>query len=359
MIYENMTYEYLLNRMINRVITDYPNLDRREGSIVFNALASAALEMAILYSEIDNSRDECWVDTASREYIFKACQDVGIDVSKFRASYGVHLGSFDVEVEIGSRWNCGLYNYTITEYVGKDTYYNYYLTCETEGSAPNNQTGTLTAITDLPTDLTYSELVKCVIEGENETDDDSIREAYYEHVGKSATDGNVAQYKRWCRDYGGIGNHRIFKLWNGDNTVKVSILSASNRAATEALVNEFQEYLDPGVTGMGDGVAPIGAFVTVNTATEVPINVSGTVALKDGYTSTETLDNALSEYFARFAYSTDKTIPLPYMSVGAALYNAEGVSFVSDLQLNSGIGDITLGDEEIPVLGTTNWTVVD
>ena len=49
MAYEDMTYEVILKRMINRVIDKYPNIDYREGSLIYNALSPAALELAIMY----------------------------------------------------------------------------------------------------------------------------------------------------------------------------------------------------------------------------------------------------------------------------------------------------------------------
>ena len=107
MIYEDMTYEVILERMINRVSNQYPNLDTREGSIIFNALAPAAIELAIMYTELDNCLNESFVDTASREYLFRSCEQMGIDTSTFNAKAGIHKGEFDVEVSIGSRWNCG------------------------------------------------------------------------------------------------------------------------------------------------------------------------------------------------------------------------------------------------------------
>lgn len=356
MAYENMTYEVILQRMMDRVTTQYPNLDDREGSIIFNALAPAALELAIMYTEIDNALNESFVNTASREYMLIGCQQMGMDTSIFDATAGIHKGEFNVEVPIGSRWNCDLYNYEVIEYIGKvDDYYTYKLECETFGTAPNNTVGDLTAITDVPDGLTYAKVTACLVEGENETSDEDIRESYYEFINSTISDGNVGQYKRWCEEYDGIGNFKIFPLWNGANTVKVSILSASNRAATTTLVNEFQEYLDPNTTGMGNGVAPIGAFVTVTTATEVPINVSANVKLKDGYSDTSVISTALDDYFANISY--EKSI-VAYMSVGAAILNVEGVDSISNLTLNGGTTDITLGDEQIPIVGTTTWTVV-
>ena len=89
MAYENMTYEVILQRMMDRVTTQYPNLDNREGSIIFNALSPAAIELAIMYTELDNVLNESFVNTASREYILIGCEQMGMDTSIFEASAGV------------------------------------------------------------------------------------------------------------------------------------------------------------------------------------------------------------------------------------------------------------------------------
>lgn len=356
MIYEDMTYEFILSRMIGRVAEQYPTIDTREGSLIFTALAPEALELAIAYIELDNARAESFVDTATREYLLKHCEQMGMDISVFDASKGVHKGVFDVEISLGSRWSCDLYNYVVTEYLGEeDGYYTYRMTCETEGTAPNNVVGTLVAIDDLPENLNYSELVECLIEGENETPDEKIKSTYYQYVNSTKTDGNVSQYEQWCKEYVGIGNYKVLPLWNGANTVKVSILSASNQVASDELIAEFQDYLDPGVTGMGDGKAPIGAFVTVSTATEKPISVSADITLKSGYTDTTPIDKAVSDYFSETAYK--KTV-VPYMTLGSELLKVEGVDSIANLKVNGDTKDISLGNEEIPVVNTLNWKVV-
>lgn len=355
MAYENITYEVILQRMIDRVTAKYPNLDNREGSLIFDALAPAALELAVMYTELDNVLKESFVNTASREYILIACQQMGMDITQFEASAGTHKGEFDVEVAIGSRWNCDLFNYTITEFIGMNgDYYTYQMECDTTGTAPNKQTGDLTPITDAPMELTYAKVTECLIEGENETSDENIRAAYSDFVSSAVSDGNIAQYERWCSEYDGVGNYKIFPLWNGANTVKVSILNPSNRKASDTLVAEFQEYLDPDITGMGDGIAPIGAFVTVSTATEVPVSVSATVTMKSGYTDTSKITTALNDYFASIAY--EKSM-VAYMNVGAVILGVEGVEAVNNLLINSSAADVILGSEEIPILGTTNWAV--
>lgn len=355
MAYEDMTYEVILQRMMDRVTASYPNIDNREGSILFNALAPAALELAIMYTELDNAINESFIDTASREYLLIGCNQIGLDTSVFEATGGVHKGVFDVEVPIGSRWNCDLYNYVVTNYIGlENSYYTYRMDCETVGTAPNNHTGDLTAITDIPEGLSFAQVTECLIEGENETSDEDIRAAYYEFVNSTGRDGNVAQYQRWCSRYPGVGNCKVFPLWNGANTVKVSILSASNRTASDELIAEFQEYLDPDSSGMGNGVAPIGAKVTVTTATELTINVSATVKLKAGYSDTTDITTAVKKYLSDIAYEKNQ---VPYMNIGGAILSVNGVESISNLKINGGTSDINLADEQIPVLGAAEWTV--
>ena len=356
MAYESMTYEVILQRMIDRVVAQYPNIDNREGSILFNALAPAAVELAILYSELDNAISESFVDTATREYILLACKQMGIDITQFEASAGVHKGEFDVQVPIGSRWNCELYNYTVTEYLGTENgYYIYRMDCDTVGTAPNNVTGDLVAITHMPTGLTHAKVVDCLIDGENETSDEEIKTTYYNYLSNSITDGNVAQYNQWCNEYDGIGNYKILPLWNGPNTVKVSILSTSNEVASSQLISDFQTYLDPGSNGMGDGVAPIGAIITVSTASEVQVNVSATITMANSYTDTTHINTALQKYFNSIAYSNNL---VSYFAIAAVILDCDNVQSVNNVLVNGSTADIILGNEEIPVLGTTNWTVV-
>ena len=356
MAYENQTFEVILKRMMYRVNLVYPTLDDREGSLIYNALAPAALELAIAYTELDNIRNESFVNTATRQYILLACEQLGIDTTQFEATAGTFKGEFDVEVDIGSRWNCDLFNFTVTEYIQKNdnNYYEYKMICESTGTGANKLTGTLTPISATPASLTYANLSACLIEGEDEKSDDEIRESYFNYANSSIADGNVAQYKRWCEEYEGIGNYKIIPLWNGNNTVKVSILSASNRAASSTLIDEVQKYFDPGSKGMGDGVAPIGAFVTVDTATEVTLSISANITMKNGYSDTSGIDAALTKYFSNIAYEKAQ---VPYLTIGATILGVEGVESISNLKVNNGTSDINLSTYQIPVLGTTTWTV--
>lgn len=67
-MYEDMTYEYILKRMLSKVSS---SVDKREGSIIYDALAPAAAELVQAYISIDTVMQETYGLTASREYLIK------------------------------------------------------------------------------------------------------------------------------------------------------------------------------------------------------------------------------------------------------------------------------------------------
>ena len=62
-MYEHITYEELVKRMINRALESNKNLDSREGSILWLAEAPAAVELQNLYIALDNVLKETFADT--------------------------------------------------------------------------------------------------------------------------------------------------------------------------------------------------------------------------------------------------------------------------------------------------------
>ena len=67
-MYEHITFDVILERMMDRVPN---NIDKREGSIIYDALAPAAVELAQMYIELDVILNETFADTASREYLIR------------------------------------------------------------------------------------------------------------------------------------------------------------------------------------------------------------------------------------------------------------------------------------------------
>lgn len=70
-MYEEITYETLLGRMLERAGSIDGNVDTREGSLVWLGSAPVAMELQNLYLALDNLFAETFADTASREYLIR------------------------------------------------------------------------------------------------------------------------------------------------------------------------------------------------------------------------------------------------------------------------------------------------
>ena len=65
-MFEAMTYENILASMLSKVSSD---IDKREGSIIYDALAPCAFQLAQTYFSLSNYIDLFFVDTAVGEYL--------------------------------------------------------------------------------------------------------------------------------------------------------------------------------------------------------------------------------------------------------------------------------------------------
>ena len=382
-MFEEKTFENILSDMLSYVADRYGELDTREGSIIYTALAPIALELESAYREMEMILEETFLETASKEYLIKHGDQIGMTINE--ATFGHFEGEFNVDVEIGSRFNLDKFNYNVIGKLSDPTddnpHYRFELVCETEGSEPNSYLGTLTPITYIA-NLAHAELTSVIIYGEEEEETEAYRYRLQIHLNNPPTDGNIAQYNEWLDEYDGVGKYRVLPRWNGANTVKLVILNSENRRADETFIKDVQEYFDPPNAninddaadstypqgrGMGNGQAPIGAIVTVDTVTEVPVTVICQLKLKDGYTTPVKVEEAVQSYLESIAFNKNS---VAYMPISAAIYNTPCVSDIESLRISVNgkvmdtsvtpfVDNVIIGDNEIAVLDTASsvWGV--
>jgi len=382
-MFENKTFENILSDMITYVKSVEPELDTRTGSLIYTALAPMALELESAYHEMDMILEETFLETASKEYLLKHAAQIGIEINK---ATNAHVkGEFNVDVAIGSRFNLDKFNYSVINKISDPTatneFYTFDLMCETAGSEPNDYFGDITPISYIP-NLSHARVVELLVYGEDEEDTEAFRSRIFDHIVSQPVVGNSAQYEQWLSEYQGIGKYRVSPCWNGMNTVKLLILDTENKSATPELISNVQDYFDPPTStindnrnasdypqgrGMGNGQAPIGAIVTVDTTTEVPVKVVCKVVLKEGYSEPIGVKEGIMSYLDSLVLNK---YTVSYMSLSAEIFNAESVEdvvsltvtvkgTVMDMSATPFVNSVTLSDNEIPVLDTTNskWSV--
>jgi uncharacterized phage protein gp47/JayE len=232
------------------------------------------------------------------------------------------------------------------------------------GSSGDVPAGTITLFPVTLTGFTAVTNANPTTGGADAESDASLLQRYYNYIRNPATSGNKSDYFNWTTEFQGVGGANVIPLWNGNNTVKIVVVGTDKQPASAAIVSGLQTYLDPGVTGLGDGVAPIGAFVTAESATGLAINFAATLLLASGYdlaTVTQNVQAALTTYLQSVAstqYSTPtaQTAVVSYAKAGDAILNSAGVADYSNLTLNSGTTNIPVLTEQVAILGTTNFT---
>lgn len=343
---EQYTFEYLMERALRRVPD---TMDKRQGSIIYNAIAPAILEIALFYNELAALELDTSVDTASGDRLTLRCAEKG--VFRKTATPAQRMGTFNMVVPLGSRFSIEGINYYVKQHIDETTYM---LECEQGGEIGNEYFGNLLPITFI-TGLTSAVITDVIVPGADEETDDSLRNRYKQSIVESPEGGNNAQYKKWATDYHGIGAAKVFPLWNGGNTVKVAITNALYLPAEQALIDEFQNYIDPGAEGLGNGVAPTGAKVTITGGTRKNIDVYANVVLAEGYTEVEGTSEALSDYLASIVFVKNS---VSYMRIGSALLDCSSVAEISNLTLNGTTSDVVLTGDDIPVLNSLTLVVV-
>jgi uncharacterized phage protein gp47/JayE len=359
-MFEDKTYESILSNMLSNVSD---SVDKRQGSIIYDTLAPIAAELAQTYIDLDDLLNNAFVDKAEDTYLDLKCNEIGL--TRIQASKTIQKGVFTgsggtpFNISIGDRFSVAntSVNFIATE---KITDGQYKMECETAGEIGNTVSGQLIPISYV-NGLQTANLTEIIILGEDIETDDELRTRYYNKIQNNAQDGNIAQYLEWADEFSGVGRSKVFPLWNGNNTVKVSILDANNNIASSELISEFQLYLDPNSEGLGEGKASIGSIVTVSTATGVSINVSATITLNTGYTievAQTQAENAIEVYLRSISYlisSSNHNVSVSLIALGSSILGVDAISSVSNLTLNGVVSDVNISDEQIPQLGTVTF----
>lgn len=363
--FSSKTYQAILADMLSRIPNTY---DKRDTSPIPTALGPAAWALEGFYVVLNSVQGQAFVQTATGESLDMLAVIAGIP--RQQATAAVRLGVFNMAVPIGSRFSTvngeNSINFTVTG--AAEAQNQYLLTAETPGGIGNEYAGPILPITTIP-GLSSAQLTDILIPGEDTESDDAFRERIITALNDPGYGGNVANYREWADGVDGVGAVQVWPVWNGGGTVKLSVLGSDLLPASSTLQLAVQNEIDPPPNqGLGLGLAPIGATVTVTAPSEVAVNVEATVSLAAGYTLLqvrpliiEALEGYLSEIRAGWgtpisaaavAYSADV-----YLSrVIAAILTAAGVLNVSGVTLNGNAADLNLTQsgtiQQVPILGT-------
>ena len=373
---EQYTYDYLMQLALSFVPDDR---DKRQGSVIFDALAPFCQVLAASAIQLRNFYTQTYAVTATGEDLDNRVAEQGM--TRYAATNAVKKITLaddagnPIYVPVGTRFSTvsdtSPVNYMVTAQYQEDGFVVpgvYEATCEEPGTIGNEYSGNLINITFIQ-GLASANMSTTLIPARNEETDNELRERYFEALNQKAFGGNIADYRTKVEAITGVGAVQIYPVWNGGGTVKLSIVDPQYAPCSPEFVASVQEQIDPenaeGETGLGLGIAPIGHKVTVVTPTPVTIDVSAKISLRMGYNMGQVeqpIKDALKTYIQslREDWADSNDMNMYYCDVflsrvSSAIVNVMGVANVTDVMLNGAAEDVALvqnGEiQQLPELG--------
>ena len=367
--YMAQDFEYWLNLMLDNVPDD---IDQREGSIVFDALAPAAMAMAQQSLQMANIIRQSYIKTAQGEFLDYRAVEHGTAryaatqtevKAKFLDSDGNAINNVQIGDQFASIGETPIF-YTVQK-INDDLTGE--LTADDPGTTANSYIGQILPVTSNDS-LSWAEITEIVAPARDEETDDHLRERLLKADDWVAYGGNVADYLSMLSKINEVGAGQVYPVWNGPGTVKLVILNNNLMPASADLVKKVKNLIDPeDREALGYGLAPIDHQVTVVAPSILTVNVASTVTIdskQNADTVKAKIKEAVENYFQLLRQSWNTVDPKTGRGYSQTVYRSkilsqimsvEGVINASVPVLNGTDGDIALTfnnqTSELPILG--------
>ena len=370
------SYAEILAAMLGQVDD---SLDKRQGSLIQTALGPGAWYLEGMMMDLSKIQQNAYVLTAQGEALDLGVANRGL--TRKPATAAVRRGTFNVAIPSGSEFKTINGSDSVVFISGEMLsgdfgVYVYEMTCETPGEIGNSYSGDLLPITAIA-GLTTATIGEIITVGAEEESDNALKTRYVESFTTAPYGGNMSEYRQAILAIPGVGGVQVYgaNAYNGGGTVLCSIISDEYGAASSALVATVQETICPyeadtsNPSPNGYGIAPIGAAVTITSATELPINITADIDflgnVENGIaTYGDEIKAAIGEYITTVAQDWGKQIQAHQVSYPVTVYVAriiyailsvDAVANVRNVTLNGGTTDLNLTEsaalQQVPVLG--------
>lgn len=362
-------FEYWLNLMLDNVPDD---IDQREGSVIYDALAPAAMVMAQQSLARANIIKQTYIKTAQGQFLDYRAAEHGTAryaatqtevKAKFLDSDGNPINNVQIGDQFASIGETPIF-YTVQK-INDDLTGE--LTADDPGTVANSYIGQVLPVTSNDS-LSWAEITEIVAPARDEETDDHLRDRLLSADDWIAYGGNIADYLAMLSKISEVGAGQVYPVWNGAGTVKLVIVDNNLMPASADLVKKVKNIIDPTDNeSQGYGLAPIDHQVTVVAPTPLTVNIAATVSI-DGTHGVDLvkaeIKAAIGQYFKSLRGNWNTINPETGRGYAQTIYRSkilsqimmvDGVVNASVPTLNESDQDITLvfnnQTSQLPVLG--------
>lgn len=347
---DEITEEFLYEQCVD--MGEELGVDTRQGSIYRDAAAGHIIRISKFFDDLRGVDEIISLDTCSGEILDEYMRMRGLKRNPSEPTPAKYYVDFaGTTPDIGALMLCQGHFFNLDMLDGR-----YVITAQEKGEDMNMLPSGVPVIPDIDVDgLISATLGDLAIPGLEVEDDEHARGRLFNRISGPDENGNKSQFRTWCESVEGIGKARILPLWQGENTVGAVLISDAGGVPTKEVVDNVQEYVDPGCTGMGEGVANIGQFFTALAAEPVIINISVSLVRSREVVLAqiqEDIEEKIREYFKTISlseYSPD--VKVRYNRIGAILSDIAGVVDYENLKVNGSTNNVACSIYQIPVLG--------
>lgn len=354
-MFEENTYENIINRVLARIDD---SLDKREGSVIFSAVAPVCAELVQAYIALGYLIDCTFADTAPREFLVRRALERGLIPTK--ATYTKAVALFNIDVDIGKRFSSLKFNWAVSEKISTG---KFYIICETAGSLPNAERGNLIPIEYID-GLETASIESIEVYGEDEEDTEEFRKRYFSSFESQAFGGNKRDYYQKVTAIDGVGGCKIFRATDSKGLkapghVLAIITNSEYGPASETLVSNVQRTVDPNGDQMGDGLAPIGHICHIESVKAKSINIDTNIVYDAGY-SFSALQSQINKAIDGYLYELNKSwdtvenVVVRISNIESRILAINGIKDIADTNLNGSPSNVILDKDTIAVRGTFN-----
>ena len=344
------TYENIKNRMLDNMKID---IDKREGSFLNNMVSPISQELAKAYIEQEDLVNMAFIRNGFFNYLDLKCEEYGIYRKEGTKAVGevIFTGENGISIENGTILSSnGLYFVVLNDadIVGEQA--ELVVEALEVGKQYNLLANAKLSLAEPIYGITDIYVKSNITNGTDIETDEELRDRYFDTIKKSYTSGNVAHYEAWTTEVNGVGLCKVYPLKNGNGTVEIVITDSNMLGASSELIESVKANIEE--------KRPVGANVSVVSATEKAINITANITLASGYSVEEIksdFTNKVTEYLKDISF---KSSYVSNARLGNLLLDTNGVFDYTEFKINNLTANIALSDIEVPKLGTIDFTVV-